>query len=104
MQEILQNTTAYTRLLSQREEGKLSHAYLLVYDDPVHTKTALKALAKILFHAEENGYNEYGNFEQERIARLIDGEKYADCLVYPPQVAALSRNLSVCRIRCPRAL
>lgn len=80
MQETLQKTTAYTRLLSQREEGKLSHAYLLVYDDPTHTKTALKELAKILFYAEENGY---GNAESERIARLIDGEKYADCLIYP---------------------
>jgi DNA polymerase-3 subunit delta' len=80
VQETLQKTTAYTRLLSQREEGKLSHAYLLVYDDPTHTKTALKELAKILFYAEENGY---GNAESERIARLIDGEKYADCLIYP---------------------
>ncbi len=80
MQEILQKTTAYTRLLAQREEGKLSHAYLLVYDDPTHTKTALKQLAKILFYAEENGY---GSTESERIARLIDGEKYTDCLIYP---------------------
>ena len=83
MQEILQNTTAYTRLLAQREEPKPSHAYLLVYDDPTHTKTALKSLAKIFFYAEENGYNGYDSSEQERIARLIDGEKYADCLVYP---------------------
>ena len=83
VQEILQNTTAYNRLLSQREEGKLSHAYLLVYDDPVHTKTALKALAKILFHAEENSYGEYDTPDQERIARLVDEEKYADCLIYP---------------------
>ncbi len=80
MQETLQKTTAYTRLLSQREEGKLSHAYLLVYDDPTHTKTALKELAKIFFYAEDFGY---GNAESERIARLIDGEKYADCLIYP---------------------
>ena len=83
MQEILQKTTAYTRLLAQREEGKLSHAYLLVYDDPTHTKTALKELAKILFHAEEKGFGGYDDPESERIARLVDGEKYADCLVYP---------------------
>ena len=83
MQEILRNTTAYTRLLAQREEGKLSHAYLLVYDDPEHTKTALKELTKILFHAEQNRCGEYDDPESERIARLVDGEKYADCLVYP---------------------
>ena len=59
VQDILKNTNAYTRLLSQRETGNLSHAYLLVYDDPVHTKTALKALAKILFYAEENTCGEY---------------------------------------------
>ena len=83
VQDILKNTNAYTRLLSQRETGNLSHAYLLVYDDPVHTKTALKALAKILFYAEENTCGEYDSPNEERIARLIDGEKYADCLIYP---------------------
>ena len=43
----------------------------------------VKELAKILFHAEQNVYGEYDDPESERIARLVDGEKYADCLVYP---------------------
>ena len=83
MKDLIRNTSAFMRLLTQREEGTLSHAYLVVFDDPVHTKTVLKELAKVVFYAEENGFGEYDSPEQERIARLIDGEKFADCLMYP---------------------
>ena len=83
MQDLIRNTSAYSRLITQRNEGTLSHAYLLVFDDPIHTKNALKEMAKAIFYAEENAFGEYNSPEQERIARLIDGEKYADCLVYP---------------------
>ena len=83
MQDLIRNTSAYIRLQTQRDEGSLSHAYLLVYDDPVHTKTVLKEMAKTLFFAEENGFGEYDTPDQERVAKLIDGDKFADCLVYP---------------------
>lgn len=83
MKELIRNTSAFSRFITQRNEGKLSHAYLLVFDDPIHTKTALKELAKIVFFAEENAYGEYDTQDAERIARLVDGEKYADCLIYP---------------------
>lgn len=83
MKDLIRNTNAFMRLTVQRNEGALSHAYLLLYDDPVHTKTALKEMAKVLFFAEENEFGEYDTPEQERIAKLIEGEKYADCLFYP---------------------
>ncbi len=83
MKDLIRSTTAYSRFISQRDDGKLSHAYLLVYDDPAHTKTALKELAKAAFFAEENEYGEHYDSTKQRIARLIDGDKYADCLAYP---------------------
>ena len=83
MKDLIRNTSAFSRFVTQRNEEKLSHAYLLLFDDPIHTKTALKELAKAVFFAEENAYGEYDSPDAERIARLIDGEKYADCLFYP---------------------
>lgn len=83
MKDLIRNTNAYQRLVSQRNDGTLSHAYLVVFDDPVHTKTALKEMAKAVLFAEENGFGEYDSPDQERIARLIDTDGYADCLVYP---------------------
>ena len=61
MRELIQNTSAYQRLKTQRNEGTLSHAYLVVFDEPAHTKTALKEMAKSLFFAEENEYGEYNS-------------------------------------------
>lgn len=83
MRELIQNTSAFERLKTQRNEGKLSHAYLVVFDDPAHTKTALKEMAKALFFAEENAYGEFDSPELERMAKLIDGDKFSDCLSYP---------------------
>ncbi len=83
MRELIQNTSVFERLKTQRNEEKLSHAYLVVLDDPAHTKTALKEMAKLLFFAEENDCGEYDTPELERIAKLIDGDKFSDCLVYP---------------------
>lgn len=83
MKDLIRNTNAFARLVSQRNDGALSHAYLVVFDDPVHTKTVLKEMAKAVLFADENGFGEYDSPEQERIARLIDTDNYADCLVYP---------------------
>lgn len=83
MRDLLRRTDAFKRLLAARNEENLSHAYLLVLDDPTHTKTALKEFAKILFYAEENEYGQYNSPEKERVAYLIDGDKYSDCLTYP---------------------
>jgi DNA polymerase III gamma/tau subunit len=80
---LIQNTDAYTRLCTQRDYGKLSHAYLVVFDDPKYTKTALRELAKAILYAQENDCGEYDDPALQRIAKLIDGDKFADCLVYP---------------------
>lgn len=82
MRTLINNTTAFQRLKTQREKGSLSHAYLLVFDDAKHLSTALKECAKLFFYAE--GDEEEGcDPALKRIATLIDGNKYPDCLVYP---------------------
>ena len=83
MKFLIQNTDAYMRLCAQRDGGKLSHAYLVVFDDPKYTKAALRELAKAILYAQENAYGEYDDPALERIARLIDGDKFVDCPVYP---------------------
>ena len=62
MKYLIQNTDAYKRLCAQCESGKNSHAYLLVFDDPTHTKTALREFAKVILGAIENDYGEYDTY------------------------------------------
>lgn len=83
MRTLIHTTAALERLKTQREQEKLSHAYLLVFDDAKHLLTALKECAKILLYAEENEYGEYRSEQEQRIASLIDGNKHPDCLIYP---------------------
>ena len=83
MKFLIQNTDAYKRLCAQCDGGKSSHAYLVVFDDPIYTKTALREFAKVILGATENDYGEYDDPTLERIAKLVDGDKYADCLCYP---------------------
>ena len=83
MRDLIRKTDAFQRFLAARNEEKLSHAYLVIFDDPVHTKTVLQELAKALFFAEENDFGEYDSPQQERIARLIDEGHYTDCLFFP---------------------
>lgn len=73
MQILLQNTQAYKLLKGESEKNMLSHAYLLLLDDRKNLKSALKTFAKLFFA------------ENERIARLIDTESFADCVFLPAE-------------------
>ena len=42
------------RLCAQRDHGKLSHAYLVVFDDPKYTKTALREIAKAILSVDRS--------------------------------------------------
>lgn len=79
MQTLLKNTEAI-RLLKKEGEKSFSHAYLLVFDDSKHLKTALKEFAKILFSCDEPTTQ-----KEHRIATLIDEESFSDCLFYPTE-------------------
>lgn len=81
MISLIENTRAFKLLQSEGEKSRFSHAYLLQFDDSRNLKTALKAFAKLLFGCTEQAvaYSE----KHRRIASLIDGEKFSDCLFYP---------------------
>ncbi|MBQ8320464.1 MAG: hypothetical protein IJX81_06250 [Clostridia bacterium] len=83
MRQLLRETDAYRRLVKEADGGKLSHAYLVVFDDGKYLPLALTEFAKVLFGVRENEYGEYNSSAEKRIAGLIDGGKYADCRFYP---------------------
>ena len=77
MQTLLMKTNAYKLLERETRENKISHAYLLLFDDARNLREALKCFAKVLLCANES--EESAN----RISRLIDSESFSDCLFYP---------------------
>lgn len=98
MQALLKQTTAYTLMKAEAEEGRLSHAYLLLLDDKRNLRSALKIFAKAFFECELDEYDEYGEadenpFEKQtysleqrkRISSLIEGETFSDCLFFPEE-------------------
>ena len=80
MQKLLKTTGAYKLLQNEGKNKDFSHAYLLLFDDARHLRTALKTFAKFFFSCE----NEYTEKER-RISELIDAENYADCLFFPDE-------------------
>ena len=79
MRRLLQSTRSYALLKAEKEENRLNHAYLLIFDDARNLKTALKEFAKIFFNEEGNP------FASERIFELIDAETFSDCLFFPAE-------------------
>ena len=71
MRRLLQSTRSYALLKAEKEENRLNHAYLLIFDDARNLKTALKEFAKIFFNEEGNP------FASERIFELIDAETFS---------------------------
>ncbi|MBQ8885375.1 MAG: hypothetical protein IJY62_03300 [Clostridia bacterium] len=72
MQTLLKSTDAYKILYAERKN--LRHAYLLHFSDAKSLRPALKELAKLFF--DEN---------DARIAKLIEKERFSDCLFYPDE-------------------
>lgn len=78
MQTLIKTTRAYALVKNEQQRNVLGHAYLLVLDDEQNLRTALKTFAKLFF-----GCDQPVNESQQRIARLIDGETFSDCLFFP---------------------
>lgn len=74
-EELVKDTTAYKIISTEKKKGALSHAYLVVCADKYALKTYLKELAKVIEFQGDDG--------DERIAKLIDKNAYADCTFYP---------------------
>ncbi len=78
MQTLLKNTQAYQLLKAERDQNRLHHAYLLLLDDKRNLREAVKTFAKLFFYCDEPTTQ-----DRVRVASLIDGEVFADCLTYP---------------------
>ena len=81
MQTLLKNTQAYRLLKTESEEGRLSHAYLLLLNDARNLRSALKTFAK-LFYLKEFEDNSPAF---QRVCDLIDKENFSDCLFFPAE-------------------
>ncbi len=79
MQTLLKNTDAYKLLKAERDENRLSHAYLILMDDARSLRETLKIFAKIFFSCEEV----FDDLQKKRIESLIDKESFSDCLFFP---------------------
>ena len=77
MQSLLQATQAYTIVKNEQMENRLSHAYLLLFDDARNLREALKTFAKLILVGDRT------DTESLRIQKLVDTETFSDCIFYP---------------------
>lgn len=83
---LVKNTGAYKIAVGDKENGRLSHAYLITCSDPVYLKEYLKSFAKII--ACNDGFP----CNACRTCRLLDEEKSSDVYFYPKTDKALSTD------------
>lgn len=79
MQTLFQSLKAYRLIKTEYAENKLSHAYMLLFDDARNLRFALKTFAKIFFYEDEFSPT------FSRISSLIDDEAFSDCLIFPAE-------------------
>ena len=77
MQSLLQTTQAYKIVQNEQRENRLSHAYLLLFDDARNLRDTLKTFAKLLLVGNRT------DADALRIQKLIDAETFSDCIFYP---------------------
>ncbi|MCD8040978.1 MAG: hypothetical protein LUF82_05615 [Clostridia bacterium] len=73
MEQLLKSTAAYRILCGEGEEGRLAHAYMLLFADGANMRTALKIFAKVIFGCKEG----------DALSGRIDRESCPDCQIYP---------------------
>ena len=71
METLIKSTTAFKIFSTDRQTGKLTHAYLLHFGDRANLRSALKIFAAELFNA--NG----------GLLKRIQNESYTDLTIYP---------------------
>ncbi len=74
---VIKNTNAYNILKNDKENNKLSHAYLLIVDDEKLLKDYALIFAKLLMCESNDICNNC------RICNLIDKNNYSDVIIYP---------------------
>ncbi len=75
MEKLIKNTTAYRILSGDRQGGKLSHAYMLHFQDVKNMRGALKLFALEFFGAAAGS----------SLAHRILNESYPDVVFYPQE-------------------
>lgn len=75
MEKLIKSTTAYRILLGDRQGGKLSHAYMLHFEDAKNMRKALKLFALEFFGTDENS----------ALGHRILSESYPDLKIYPEE-------------------
>ena len=73
MEKLIKSTTAYRILSGDRQGGKLSHAYMLHFEDAKNMREVLKLFALEFFGAESGG----------TLCHRILNESYPDLKIYP---------------------
>ena len=69
MQTLIQTSKAYRLVKTERQENRLSHTYLLLYDDARNLRFALKEFAKIFFFDENLFQKEWELFRLSYLSR-----------------------------------
>ncbi|MBR2969368.1 MAG: hypothetical protein IKC36_05945 [Clostridia bacterium] len=80
-------TAAYRAVIRDREEGALSHSYLLICQDEAWLRLYVRALAKLIM-CEKGGL-----CGECRPCRLIDKEAFTDCDFYPEDGEKISAEM-----------
>ena len=80
MRKLLQETTAYRLLKNEAAQNRLSHTYLLLFDDEKNLRFALTELAKLFFDGSQT------------TDKRIENGNHPDCLFFPEQGKTLDRD------------
>ena len=94
MKELILSTTAYRILAGDAEKDRLSHAYMLCFNDPKNMREALKIFALAFFGAD-------GNYS---VGSRILHESFTDFKIYPEadkkfNAEAVSEILNDCAMK-----
>ena len=73
MDKLISQTAAYRIFAGDKSSGRLSHAYMLYFNDSANLRNALKQFALVFF----------GCGKDDRGGRLIQSEGLTDLKVYP---------------------
>lgn len=82
MKTLLEGTAAYRTLSNDAAKGRLSHAYMLFFNDAKNLRYALKLFALRLFNL----------FEESADGKRVMKETHPDCFVYPAEGKKLTAD------------
>lgn len=82
MEKLIKETTAYAVFSGDRASGRLSHAYMLHFQDETYLRAALKIFAAEFFGAEAGS----------PLFRRVMSESFVDLCVYPQEGAKITAD------------